>query len=126
MILIFTVLFNAFEAIYEALYDKGKKSLSAIFEFVLKIGIVVICLYYLSGYRFLLYHIIPMWKVFAGFVLLRFAMFDLTWNLVRGVKWNYYGTVKLYDRIMTKLGGYGWFLKIIAGIVGVCFLAGWN
>jgi len=89
MILLFSVLFNALEAIYEALYDRGKKTLSSIFEFVLKVGIVVICLYYLSGYRFLLYHIIPMWKVFAGFVFVRFVIFDLTWNLVRGVKWNY-------------------------------------
>ena len=124
MVLLFSILFNAFEAVYEALYDKGQKALSVIFELVLKVGIVIICLYYLSGYRFLLYELIPMWKVFAGFVLLRFAMFDLTWNLVRGVKWNYYGTVKLYDRLMAKLGGYGWFLKIIAGIVGVCFLLG--
>jgi hypothetical protein len=124
MVLLFTVLFNALEAVYEALYDRGKKSLSAVLEFVLRAGVVVICLYYLSGYRFLLYELIPMWKVFIGFVFVRFAIFDLIWNLTRGMKWNYYGSVKLYDRIMTKFGGFGWFVKIICGIVGICFLLG--
>jgi len=65
-----------------------------------------------------------MWKVFVGFVFVRFFMFDVIWNLTRGMKWNYYGSVKLYDRIMTKFGGFGWFVKIICGIVGICFLLG--
>lgn len=124
MVLLFTLLFNALEAVYESLYDKGKKSPSAIFEFVLKVGVVATCLYYYSGWHFLWYKIIPLWQVFLGFILIRFAIFDLIWNLTRGMKWNYYGTVKLYDRIMAKFGGFGWFVKIICGIVGVCFLLG--
>lgn len=125
IILIFTILFNAFEAIYEALYDNGKKVASKLIEDFMKIWVVTICLFYLSGYRFLLYELIPMWKVFVGFVFIRFAIFDIVWNLSRGVQWNYYGQ-GWYDKFMTKLGGWGWFVKFICGIVGFCFLMGWS
>lgn len=126
MILLFTFLFNLLEAAYEGLYDRGKKTASFVLEMILKVGVVIICLYYLSGYRFLLYELIPMWKVFLGFVFVRWLVFDPTWNIARGVKWNYYGTTKLYDRIMFELGGFGWMMKIICGTIGVVFLMGWS
>jgi len=65
-------------------------------------------------------------RVLIGYVLLRFALFDLIWNLSAGQEWNYYGITKLYDIFMAKLGGWGWFLKIIAGIWGVAWLLGWQ
>ena len=71
------------------------------------------------------YHV-PTWKIITGFVFVRFAIFDVIWNISRGVKWNYYGTTKLYDRIMFELAEYGWMLKAIAGIIGICFLLGYN
>ena len=69
---------------------------------------------------------VPTWKIITGFVFVRFAIFDVIWNISRGVKWNYYGTTKLYDRIMFELAEYGWMLKAIAGIMGICFLLGIN
>lgn len=66
----------------------------------------------------------PIIKIMLGFVFVRFGIFDLCYNFSAGQKWNYYGTVKFYDRIMSKLGGFGWFLKIILGIMGVVFLMG--
>lgn len=71
-------------------------------------------------------HYVPIWKQVLGFVFVRFLIFDPTWNIARGVKWNYYGTTKLYDRIMFELGGVGWMMKIICGIIGVVFLMGWS
>lgn len=50
----------------------------------------------------------------------------MLWNLSRGVEWNYYGTTKLYDRVMYELAEFGWFLKVIAGAVGGVFLLGWE
>ena len=67
---------------------------------------------------------VPAWKIVLGFVFVRFLIFDVTWNIARGVKWNYYGTTKLYDRIMFELGGFGWMMKFIFGIMGICFLLG--
>lgn len=67
---------------------------------------------------------VPIWKQVLGFIFVRFLIFDVVWNIVRGVRWNYYGTTKLYDRIMFELGGVGWMAKIICGIMGLCFLLG--
>ena len=37
-----------------------------------------------------------------------FPLFDVIWNISRGgVKWNYYGTTKPYDRIMFELAEFG-------------------
>jgi hypothetical protein len=69
-------------------------------------------------------YFVPVAKLIIGFVFVRFATFDITWNLARGVKWNYYGTTKWYDRTMTALGSFGYLLKFIAGFMGVCFLLG--
>ena len=69
---------------------------------------------------------VPVEKMIIGFVFVRFATFDVTWNLARGVKWNYYGVTKWYDRVMYDLGSFGWMLKVIAGIVGGVFLLGYE
>ncbi len=65
-------------------------------------------------------------KILIGYILLRFALFDLIWNISAGQEWYYYGITKAYDIFMSKLGGWGWFLKIIAGIWGVAWLLGWQ
>ena len=68
---------------------------------------------------------VPVWKMITGFVFVRFAIFDVAINLAWGQKWDYYGTVKWYDRKMAALGSFGWFVKFfICAPVGVCFLLG--
>jgi len=126
-ILILALSFILFEAIGEGLV---KRHFPAVSEVIFKgwvqwlIAIVlfgvwlIITLVCINSY-------IPVWKLILGFVFVRFLVFDVVWNLVRGVKWNYYGN-KLYDRIMASLGSFGWFLKAIWGIVGTCFLMGIN
>ena len=71
----------------------------------------------------------PYWKLFFGYWFIAFMVSDIAWNLATillGTKISiwYYGTTKRYDRIMTKLGSYGWFVKGILGIVGIVFLLG--
>jgi hypothetical protein len=60
----------------------------------------------------------------TGFVFVRFLLFDFTYNLSAGLNIFYIGSTKLYDRIMQQLGGFGVFLKIGLGIVGITFLLG--
>lgn len=69
-------------------------------------------------------YFVPVWKMITGFVFVRFAIFDVVWNISRGMKWNFYGTTKLYDRILYELGSFGWMLKVICGIIGIVFLLG--
>lgn len=68
----------------------------------------------------------PILKILIGYVLLRFALFDIIWNISAGQDWFYYGITKAYDIFMSKLGGWGWFIKIISGIWGVAWLLGWQ
>jgi hypothetical protein len=128
MILLYALLFILFEALTEALIKKHYPKLSeVIFKWWVQwiIAIVLFAVWFMIAYNFDRYYV-PTWKLILGFVFVRFLIFDITWNLARGVKWNYYGTTKLYDRIMTRLGSWGWFMKLVCGVVGVCFLMGWS
>lgn len=65
-------------------------------------------------------------KILIGYFLLRFAIFDIIWNISAGVEWYYYGVTKLYDKIMTVLGSWGWMVKAIAAVWGISWLLGWQ
>lgn len=126
MLLVYAIIIIAFEAITEGLlkryslaefiFESWVQWIIALFLF----GIWLIIAFNFNGYY------IPLWKMIIGFVFVRFMIFDLLWNIARGVRWNYYGTTKLYDRIMTRLGGWGIFAKAVFGIIGCCFLLGWQ
>jgi len=122
MILLYAILFICFEAIGEALI-KRRHPESFIFNSALQwiISISLFVIWFLIAYNF---DYVETWKLITGFVFVRFLVFDVVWNLVRGVAWNYYGTTKWYDRILVKLGSWGWFMKAICGIVGIVFLMG--
>jgi hypothetical protein len=123
MILLTAVIIILFEAIGEGLLKRFRPD-SFIFKWWLQwfiaIGLFALWFFLCDGY------VIEVWKLIMGFVFVRFMIFDIVWNLSRGVKWNYYGTTKIYDRIMDKLGSWGWFMKGVLGIVGICFLMGWS
>lgn len=126
MILIYALIVIFAEALTEGflkrysvadwLFDNFIQWVLSIFLF----GIYFILAYNFNGY------FLEVWKIIVGFVFVRFLIFDPIWNIARGQKWDYYGTTKWYDRFMVKLGNWGWFMKLICGIVGVCFLMGWR
>ena len=125
MILLYATLLILFEAITEA-WIKKRYPDSFIFkwwlQWIIAIGLFAIWLFAIAlpfnGYY------VPTWKLILGFIFVRFAVFDLAFNLTFGLKWNYYGTTKLYDRIMAELGSWGWMMKLILGIIGIVFLLG--
>lgn len=124
MILLLTLFLIVFEAIGEALIKKHCPKLSLIIfkwwlQWIIAIGLFLVWLVIVLNLNY-----VPVWKLIIGFVFVRFLVFDVVWNIVRGVKWNYYGTTKLYDRLMVKLGSFGWFMKVVCGIVGIVFLMG--
>jgi hypothetical protein len=126
MLLFTAFLFISFEAIGEGLlkrfglleeiFDAWNQRIIALLMF----GVWFIVSFHFDGYY------IPVWKMITGFVFVRFLVFDVVWNLVRGVEWNYYGTTKWYDRIMYELAEWGWMMKIICGIISIVFLLGWK
>ena len=124
ILLITAITVILFEAIGEGVLKRFKPA-SFIFDLWVQwvIAIFLFALWFIWAYHFDGYYV-PIAKLIIGFVFIRFAIFDVAWNLARGVKWNYYGTVKWYDRIMTQLGEYGYMLKAICGLIGIIFLLG--
>lgn len=124
MILLLSILTNALEAIYEGLYDSGKKTIAGILEFIQKIVGVATVAYVTSG---ILTHDIniPIWKLIVGFIAIRFLIFDYIYNAVRKLPLDYRGRTKLYDKITSKVPGHFlFFVKFIVGVLGAAFLLG--
>lgn len=90
------------EAISEALYDKGTKTLSGVFEFILRAATTLVVLFWLFGIDSPFGYELSLFKLIGGYVLLRFALFDVTYNLVRGLPVFYVGETKLYDKLWRK------------------------
>ena len=125
MILLFTILFNVLEAVHEALYDNGSKLLSGIIEAILKALIVSIALAWFAGIHLFNLDYIPFWKLFTGFVFVRFLMFDVIYNVIRGLPLLFMGSTKLFDKIFSKVpASFLAFVRVVLGIIGICFLIG--
>lgn len=128
MLLIIAIVIILIEAIGEGLLKRFDTGINEIlFDDWIQWVIAVMfgCVFLIVAFNFTGYFV-PVWKIISGFVFVRFAIFDVMWNLARGVKWNYYGTTKWYDRVMFELGEFGWMLKGISGIIGVIFLLGYE
>ena len=128
MILIYAIAIILIEAVTEGLLKRLNSPVNeVIFDAWIQwvIALMLFGSWFIWAIHFDGYYV-PTWKIITGFVFVRFAIFDVTINIAWGQKWNYYGTTKLYDRIMFELAEYGWMLKAIAGIMGICFLLGIN
>lgn len=128
MILIYAIILILTEAIGEGLLKRFDTGINEVIfdswnQWV--IALMFFFVYLIMAFNFTGYFV-PAWKIVTGFILVRFAIFDVTINLVWGQKWDYYGTTKLYDRIMYELGSFGWMMKVISGIIGTIFLLGYS
>lgn len=120
MILIYALIFILSEAIGEGLLKRY-----SIWNFIFDKWVQWLIAIFLFGMWFIIsfnYSYIEVWRLIVGFIFVRFGIFDVAYNLANGQKWNYYGTTKLYDKIMTKLASWGWFMKLICLIVGIVLL----
>ena len=119
MIIIFTFLFNALEALYEGLYDNGQKMLSGIIEAVHKLGVVA-TLAWLTQNNFGDKDLI---SLVIAFFLVRHLIFNPIYNLTRGLNIFYIGNTKLFDKIMGHFGIIPFCIsQFIAGFLGIIFL----
>lgn len=127
MNLILAIFLIVFEAVFEGLKTAGLHVPSEIVEFVYLSCITLIAFAYLN--RKMVFNdpgIKSFIKVIIGYILLRFCLFDIVWNISAGQHWNYYGTTKLYDKFMTALGSWGWFIKFCCGFMSIAFLTKWG
>lgn len=103
------------EALWSGFYDKGQKTLSGVFQMLFLLAVL--------GVMLLDYT----WLIIPAYILVRFALFDLTYNLVRGLKWWYYGNTKPIDKFWTwffhktsfPANHFFFWTKLISLIIGV-------
>jgi uncharacterized membrane protein len=92
------------ESISEALSDEGKKMVAGIIEFI-NLAVITLIIFawlncvYPKGIR---WQPAYYWQVVAGYILLRFALFDLAYNLIRRLPLFYIGMTKLSDKLLRK------------------------
>jgi hypothetical protein len=130
MNLLLAIFFIVTESVLEAVFNKFNPAIN---KFIRKYHVLVVLLFFIpfAAWAWFNPNDTPYWKLFLGFWFMRFMIYDTTWNLTTilcgtHIPIWYYGTTKLYDRIMTRLGSWGWFMKLVCGIVGICFLLGWS
>lgn len=116
-------IFLLLEAVFEGLRTGGHLLAAEIMEAGWLAAVTYGLYSFINGHGF---NYKPILKAIIGYVLLRFALFDLIWNLSAGQDWNFYGTTKLYDTVMNSLGGFGWFLKFCSFVWGIAWLTKWG
>lgn len=121
-----------FEAAYEGLAFRGKKTLSGVVELIYLAFITVIVFSWSTGNSFV-FGTGEFFYVIIGYVLFRFAIFDLVLNPIAGWPIFYIGNTKLSDKGLYWLAtkgkvpvGFVLFLKFIAFVWGVAWLLGWQ
>lgn len=127
-LLIFLILIIS-EALYEGLYDNGKKALAGVLEFFSKLLTMGMIILWLNGtdYEFVRREL---WVLIGGYILLRFALFDAVYNLMRDLPVFYVGETKIYDKVWKaffrwtniSVGHFLFMAKLIALLISVSWL----
>ena len=131
MILIYCILFIEAEAIIEGLI---KRYCPAVLKILFKgwiqalTALALFAVWLVIALNFDKYYV-STWKLLAGFVFVRFAIFDPTFNLSAGLHINHIGTKKWYDKflgLIRDMWGIStiWFVRGVLGGMGIIFLLG--
>lgn len=117
------------EALYESLYDTGKKTLSGVIEFFHRAIFYLALMAWMIKYPFIWEIDLPFWKLLIGFLFIRYSIFSFIYNLFRfdvDIPLFYVGHTKIFDKVIN------WFLakskfnpSIFLGITKLaCFILG--
>lgn len=130
MIFLIVLFLIVLEAVSEGLYDNGSKTLSGVFEFILRVVTMLVVLFWLYGINSPFIYELPLWQLIGGYVLLRFALFDAVYNLIRCLPVFYIGSTKIYDKLWRKFFSWSgissehllFMAKLIALLISVSWL----
>jgi hypothetical protein len=107
MNLLIAFLLILFKAIPDAVYDRGYKTLSKYLRFWYDAGFYFVVFLFTTNYYS--YHggriNLDFWYIIFGALLLRWALFDLVYNLIKKSPIFYVGTTDPIDKI------FGWFFR---------------
>ena len=133
MALLLALLLIVPKAVIDGLQLRGHKTLAGVIEFIYLTYTTLIALAWLYG-------MCPpdplkdyLWVTLVGFVLLRYGIFSIIFNLVAGLKLAYIGNTKVFDIIGSYLidrlkvsESLILFSKAIATLWGITWLLGWR
>jgi hypothetical protein len=131
-LLIASLFLILFEAIHEGLALKGHKTIAGVIEGFYLVVVSTIVLLWVAGIVVFGISAIPFIRIIAGFVLLRFAVFDIVFNAFAGLPLFFIGTTKLIDKFWQWFFGitkfpvthFFFMVKLIALCIGLSFLLG--
>lgn len=127
MNLLLALFLIVFEAVYEAIKDK---TLAGVVEFIYRAVLTVIAFMWMGGLMMLTPPESSLLYTLGGYLLLRFAIFDAIYNLIRGLPLFFIGTTKLFDKawrwFFSKTGipheHFLALLKFICLLIGITWL----
>ena len=126
MNLLIALFLIVFEALYEGFKLRKWHIISEIIEFIYLACITFVIFGWYNGYFAATATNPDFWFVLFGYVLLRFAIFDLIFNLSAGLSVFYIGKTKLFDKLLSKLGAWVFVPKLIAFGIGLSWVCGWR
>jgi len=117
------------ESVYEALKLRGKDTLSGVIEFFNRALTIVLLSLFMDGWSWDLKND-GAGYVIGGYVLLRFALFDVLYNLTAGLPLFFIGKTKFYDLFWRKFfeltkfpeSHFLWMFKLIALLISLTWL----
>jgi len=129
MILLLALFLILFESVPEALALKGHKTIAGTIEFIYRVVVTLILFAWITGVQWHIY-LGNYYFIIGGYLLLRFAIFDIIYNLIAGLSLTFIGTTKLSDKLWQKffalthfpVGLFFGMLKFICFLIGLTWL----
>jgi hypothetical protein len=131
MLLLAALFLIIFKAVTDGFEIRGFKSLAGVIEFIYLAVITIAFFAWTLNIVFPFVNVpeVPLWKTILGFIFLRFAIFDLFWNISAGTKLFYIGKRKYFDQFWLWLISKGrvaigliWFLRFILFCISLAWL----
>jgi hypothetical protein len=124
-----TLFLIAFEAIHEGLHLAGHGIASGITEGIYLAGVTLGLFAFITGQLRFDYR--PMARILIGYILMRYALFDLIHNQAAGLPLDYIGDTKLFDKGLLWIKGmWGmgpiWLTRAIAAFWGLLWITGYK
>jgi hypothetical protein len=116
-----------FEVFPEALADSGRKTFAGVLEFIYRACVAVALFGIVAGFQWNLGTMDYFWYHIGGYVLLRYCLLDIIYNLINELPIGYIGKTKFWDkvygRVMAKVPvGFILFSKAIFAFMAIVFL----
>jgi hypothetical protein len=132
MNLLIVTLLIILEAGHEGLADRGSKLLGGVIEAFYLLFVTFIIIMWSTGGSWT-GNTVGFVNMGIGYLLLRYALFDIVYNATRGVNIFFIGTTKLYDRLWKRFLDWTRFpdihfllwTKLLCLLIGLSLLLNW-